>query len=134
MKKFPRIFAVILALALVLSSLCVVAFATDDEPVLTPASPYENGFDDREAGSVFGDTADKKGKWTIGGADNGNKFVIGSYATATGNNGQLHQYADYKGLLGCTFEVGSKYGSNGSILSKMLAINIINAFGTYVGN
>ena len=53
---------------------------------------------------------------------------------ATGNNGQLHQYADYKGLLGCTFEVGSKYGSNGSILSKMLAINIINAFGTYVGN
>ena len=53
---------------------------------------------------------------------------------ATGNNGQLHQYADHKGLLGCTFEVSSSYGSNGSLLSKMLGVNLINAFGTYVGD
>ena len=65
------------------------------------------------------------------GSDRDNFFHLWD---ATGNNGQLHQYADYKGLLGCTFEVGSKYGINGAILSKMLAINIINAFGTYVGN
>ena len=64
------------------------------------------------------------------GSDRANFFHLWD---ATGNNGQLHEYADYKGLLGCTFEVGSKYGINGAILSKMLAINIINAFGTYVG-
>ena len=52
---------------------------------------------------------------------------------ATGNEGQLHHYADHMDLLGCTFEVGSKYGANGAILSKMLAINLINAFGTYEG-
>ena len=52
---------------------------------------------------------------------------------ATGNEGQLHHYADHMDLLGCTFEVGSKYGTNGAILSKMLAINLINAFGTYEG-
>lgn len=53
---------------------------------------------------------------------------------ATGNEGQLHQYADLKGLLGCTFEISSAYQLKGSILSKIVGINIINAFAAYEGN
>jgi hypothetical protein len=50
---------------------------------------------------------------------------------ATGNNGQLHQYADSQGLLGCTFEVKMSAGLQGSILTNAYIINLIQNFGTY---
>lgn len=53
---------------------------------------------------------------------------------ATGNSGQLHQYVNNIGLLGCTFEVATKLGLGGSLLTKSLGANIINAFATYEGN
>lgn len=68
---------------------------------------------------------------TIHGSDLTNFYHLWD---ATGNEGQLHQFADYKGLLGCTFEIGSTYGVKGSLLSKTIGINIINAFATYEGD
>lgn len=67
----------------------------------------------------------------LNGSDKTNFFHLWD---ATGNEGQLHQYADYKGLLGCTFEVGGTYAEDGALLSKMLGANIISAFATYEGN
>ena len=88
MKKLTKILTLLLALAIMVTSFAIVALATDEEPVLTPASPYENGFEDKEGGSVFYDTTEKVGKWNVGEADNGNKYLIGAYAEATGTNGQ----------------------------------------------
>lgn len=53
---------------------------------------------------------------------------------ATGNNGQLHEYADSKGLLGCTYEIKGAAGVNGAIATKVIAINLIQMFGTYEGD
>lgn len=56
---------------------------------------------------------------------------------ASANSGQLHEYANNNGLLGCTFEVRNKLTlggalySKGAQLTKMLLINLINAFGTH---
>lgn len=53
------------------------------------------------------------------------------------DDGQLHQYADAQGLLGCTFEIPTALASQmvkrkkGALLSKIITINLINAFGTY---
>ena len=53
------------------------------------------------------------------------------------DDGQLHEYADSQGLLGCSFELPTSLPSNpdrqlkGSVLSKIVCINLINAFGTY---
>ena len=44
---------------------------------------------------------------------------------------QLHYYADKQGLLGCTFEIESAYGLQGSLLTKGILINLIQAFGSY---
>ena len=53
------------------------------------------------------------------------------------NSGQLHQYANELGLLGCTFEVRNKLVAGGALftkgaqLTRTILINIINAFGTF---
>lgn len=47
------------------------------------------------------------------------------------STGQLHHYADTQGLLGCTFEIATARGLQGSLLSKSILVNIINAFGTF---
>ena len=50
---------------------------------------------------------------------------------ADGNNGQLHQYADSLGLLGCTFEIANNAGVSGALLTKSIAANIVSSFGAY---
>ena len=47
------------------------------------------------------------------------------------NSGQLHQYADSQGLLGCTFEISSEAAEAGSLLTKSICANLINAFGIF---
>lgn len=55
---------------------------------------------------------------------------------ASVNSGQLHEYANKIGLLGCTFELRNKLTQGGALFTKgaqitrALLINIINAFGT----
>ena len=62
----------------------------------------------------------------------GNYYHLWNYADSTGNVGQLHEYVDSLGLLGGTFEVKTSLYYKGSLLSKVLCINYINSFGTYI--
>ena len=56
------------------------------------------------------------------------------YLWNTSSEGQAHHYADVNGLLGVSFEVNKLWNEKGSLLSKMIGINLINAFITYQGD
>ena len=88
MKKFSKILLVLLALVATVTVFTVVALASEeDSEALTAVTTGGYDFEDKEFGAVFNDSASKLGKWTIGEADNGNKYIISEYATATGTNG-----------------------------------------------
>lgn len=48
-----------------------------------------------------------------------------------GSTGQLHQYLDSVGLLGCSLEIGNHLGVKGSIMSKVVGANVASSFATY---
>ena len=53
------------------------------------------------------------------------------YMWSTTSEGQMHAYADANGLLGVSFEVNKFWNEKGSLLSKMIGINLLNAFIAY---
>jgi len=86
MKKFSKILTLLLAIVAIVSVFTVVALA-EDEAALSPVTTGGYNFEDKAQGASFNNSDAKLGKWTVGSADNGNKYVIAENATATGTNG-----------------------------------------------
>jgi len=87
MKKAYKILTLIVSLMLIATVFTVVALAEGEAPVPVTTGGYDFEYEDKNAGDTHNDSASKLGKWTYGVADNGNKYVIAEYATATGTNG-----------------------------------------------
>ena len=89
MKKLSRILILVLSIIAIVTAFTVVALAADGETT-KPEPVYRRIFnvdtDDYVKDQTYNNNASKIGKWYIGQADNGNKYLVGAYDTATGTN------------------------------------------------
>ena len=106
MKKFSKILFLILALIFTVTAFTMVALATEEEAT-KPEPVYRRIFNvDTDAytkNQIYSDDPAKLGKWYVGEADNGNKYIVGAPATATGTNGNNTEQT----LPGTTYGIGT---------------------------
>ena len=96
MKRFYKILCLILVLVATVAAFTVVALADDEATVTKPTPKEKLVFRDcenaeKKPGDVIQNGTSKVGKWNVGEADNGNRYVIASYDSATGSNGDNYE-------------------------------------------
>ena len=75
MKKLGKILTLILVFVCMVTAITVVALA-DEPAALQPVKRVSQNFESYANGAVYSNSASKDGKWVVGEADDGNKYVI----------------------------------------------------------